>query len=311
MVKKVLITGGAGFIGSHIVDLLLDKGYIPIVIDNLSSGVRTNVPSSVKFYQVDVASSEIEEVFRSERPDLVIHHAAQIQVSRSLNNPFEDAEINILATIRLLSLSVRYKVQKFIFSSSCAVYGDQGEMSIEESTPPNPMSFYGISKWASERYIQLFRELFGLPYTIFRYANVYGPRQSLQGEGGVVSILIQEMLRRNCPVIYGDGKQTRDFVYVKDVAAANILALGRGDNQVFNIGRNQQTSVKTLCDIISGQLSSSLRPIYRNKRMGDIEHSSLNFDLAKQVLAWNPTIGLDEGIMRTIEYYKAISDKNS
>ena len=225
---KVLVTGGAGFIGSHIVDTLIESGYEVVVVDNLSSGKKEYLNDKAIFYDLDLHSKQIEDVFEKELPDFVIHEAAQVDVSISIHHPYFDAYSNILGTIHLLELSRKYHVKKVIYASSCAVYGETGDYSIQENSKIQPISFYGASKYTPELYIQLYQKLYGLPYTILRYANVYGPRQTPKGEGGVISIFVQKLLKNENLIIYGYGTQTRDFVYVKDVAHANLLVLTKG-----------------------------------------------------------------------------------
>jgi len=301
---KVLVTGGAGFIGSHVVDLLIQSGYEPIVVDNLRTGKREFVPPNVQFIKMDIASPRIESVFAREKPDVVIHLAAQVDVAYSVKNPVEDANQNILGTIRLLACSYKFNVKKFIFSSSCAVYGEKDDCSIKETFPVQPLSFYGISKYTSEQYIQAFHQLFQLPYTILRYANVYGPRQSSNGEGGVISIFLKKVLNGEAPCISGDGEQTRDFVYVKDVARANVLSIEKGTNGIFNIGTNSKTSINQLFNIITSLTNSNLLPIPMPEREGDIRYSQLDNTEAVNLLSWKPNFDLQTGLTETLNYYK-------
>ncbi|PFP28945.1 UDP-glucose 4-epimerase [Bacillus sp. AFS073361] len=303
---KVLVTGGAGFIGSHVVDLLIQSGYEPIVVDNLRSGNKAFVPPNVRFIRMDISSPKIEAVFERERPDVVIHLAAQVDVASSIKNPVEDANQNILGTIRLLACSYKFNVKKFIFSSSCAVYGEKDDCSIKETFPVHPLSFYGISKYTSEQYIQAFHRLFQLPYTILRYANVYGPRQSSNGEGGVISIFLKKVLNGEAPYISGDGEQTRDFVYVKDVARANVLSIETGTNGIFNIGTNSKTSINQLYQIITSLTNSNLLPNPMPVREGDIRYSRLDNTEAVNLLSWKPNFDLQTGLNETLNYYKRI-----
>ncbi|MGP4077624.1 NAD-dependent epimerase/dehydratase family protein [Halobacillus sp. K22] len=300
---KILVTGGAGFIGSHLVDLLLAQGHTPIILDNFSNGRKENVPSGVKIYKINLLSEKVERIFEKEKPDIVMHLAAQVSVAKSLENPAEDTAVNVLGTVKLLQYSMKFGVKKFIFSSSSAVYGYTSEP-IYEGSSTNPISFYGTSKLASENYIKLFNTLYDLPYTIFRYANVYGPRQRSDGEGGVISIFIEQLLRNEAPVIFGDGNQTRDFVYVDDVARANLLAITNANNQTINIGSHTQTSVNLLYILLSNQLQSPQKPNYKAKREGDILHSQLSNLKALDCLKWQPQYDLKTGLDYTIEYFK-------
>ncbi|MEH7308222.1 NAD-dependent epimerase/dehydratase family protein [Neobacillus drentensis] len=301
---KVLVTGGAGFIGSHVVDLLIQSGYEPIVVDNLVSGNREFVQPNVRFINMDICSPQIETVFVREKPDVVIHLAAQVDVAFSVQNPVDDANQNILGTIRLLDCCHKFNVQKFIFASSCAVYGIKDECSIKETFSIQPQSFYGISKYSSELYIQTFSQLFQLPYTILRYANVYGPRQSSKGEGGVISIFFKKMLKGESPYIFGDGEQTRDFVYVKDVAYANIMSIEKGTNGIFNIGTNSKTSINDLFQEVKSLTSTNISPIVMPERKGDIRYSRLDNTSAVNLLSWKPIFDLQTGLNETLKYYK-------
>jgi UDP-glucose 4-epimerase len=304
VLMKVLVTGGAGFIGSHVVDLLIQSGYEPLVVDNLMSGKRENVPPNVRFIDVDVSSPQIEDIFAEEKPDLVIHLAAQVDVAYSIQNPVEDANQNILGTIRLLTCCHKYKVKKFIFSSSCAVYGEKDDCSIRETFPIQPQSFYGISKYTSEMYIQIFNILHNVPYTILRYANVYGPRQTSKGEGGVISIFFKKVLNGESPFIYGDGEQTRDFVYVKDVALANVLAIEKGTNEILNIGCNSKTSINGLFQMVTSLASINIPSLSMPERKGDIRYSRLDNTKASNLLGWTPAYDLQAGLNETLKYYK-------
>ena len=301
---KVLVTGGAGFIGSHIVDTLIESGYEVIVVDNLSTGKKEYLNDRAIFYNLDLHSKQLESVFAKELPEFVIHEAAQVDVSISIHDPYFDAHANILGTIHLLELSRKYHVKKFIYSSSSAVYGETGDYSIQENSKIQPISFYGASKYTPEQYIQLYQQLYGLPYTILRYANVYGPRQTPKGEGGVISIFIQKLLKKENPIIYGDGTQTRDFVYVKDVALANLLALTKGENQIFNVGLNKKTSINELFLLLSLLIPHSTTPIYKPFRSGDILYSRLDNQKAKELLGWQPKFDLFQGLKKTKEFYE-------
>lgn len=301
---KVLVTGGAGFIGSHVVDLLIQSGHKPVVVDNLLSGHKEFVPAPVPFFEVDITSPLLEEVFAKEKPDIVIHLAAQVDVAYSIKDPVGDANQNILGTIRLLTYCQKYHVKKFIFASSCAVYGEKDDYSIIESDSIIPLSFYGISKYTSEMYIQTFHNLHQLPYTILRYANVYGPRQSAKGEGGVISIFSKKVLKGEAPLIFGDGDQTRDFVYVKDVALANVLAIEKGTNEIFNIGCNAKTSINELYQMISQLASRDIPPITMPARDGDIRYSQLDNAKAAKLLGWQPRVDLQTGLNETLKFYK-------
>jgi len=300
---KVLVTGGAGFIGSHIVDTLIESGYEVVVVDNLSTGKKEYLHDKAVFYNLELHSKQLDGVFAKELPDFVIHAAAQVDVSISINDPYYDAYSNILGTIHLLDLCRKYQVKKVIYASSCAVYGETGDYSIQESSIIQPISFYGASKYTPEQYIQLYQKLYGLSFTILRYANVYGPRQTPKGEGGVISILVKKLLKNENPIIYGDGTQTRDFVYVKDVAHANLLALTKGENQIFNVSLNKKTSINELFLLLSLLIPHSAVPTYKPSRNGDILYSRLDNQKAKELLGWQPKFDLFKGLSETKEFY--------
>ncbi|MED4533612.1 NAD-dependent epimerase/dehydratase family protein [Metabacillus fastidiosus] len=301
---KVLVTGGAGFIGSHIVDLLIKQGFDVVIVDNLSTGSLDNIQKNTKFYNCDLSSPRLETIFKLEKPLYVIHQAAQVDVSKSVNDPLLDAENNILATINLLNNCKKFNVNKIIYASSCAVYGDTDDISIPEEHPINPLSFYGASKYTAEEYIRLFHKLFGLRFTILRYANVFGPRQTSKGEGGVVAIFFDQLINNKQPAIFGNGEQTRDFIYVKDVARANVLALTNGDNNVFNISRNEKTSINNLYKMMQSIAKIDKEPLYMPQRPGDILYSRLNNIKADKLLKWKSKLNLKDQLKETFEYYK-------
>ncbi|MGD6841692.1 NAD-dependent epimerase/dehydratase family protein [Bacillus infantis] len=300
---RVLVTGGAGFIGSHVVDMLISRGHLPIILDDLSNGNIDNIPEGAKFYHTNLVSKEVDEIFQKDKPEVIIHLAAQVDVASSIKDPVQDAQTNIVGTIKLLSLASRHHIKRFIFSSSSAVYGDS-PIPAAENTPAMPISYYGASKLSSEIYIKLFSDHYKIPYTILRYANVYGPRQKSKGEGAVIAVFIQKLLQRETPVIFGDGEQTRDFVYVKDVASANILAVENEGNIIANIGCNQQTSINRLLSIISEAANVTAAPVYSAFRNGDILHSRLDNSLAKLQLGWEPKYTIEKGIEETIQYFR-------
>ena len=301
---KILVTGGAGFIGSHIVEKLLLNGYHVTVIDDLSTGQVECVAEDATFYHMSILDPGLDAVFLHEKPDVVIHHAAQIDVQRSLKDPVHDLRINVEGTLRLLELCRQYDVRKFIYASSAAVYGNPQYLGIDEAHPIRPISFYGVSKYAPEQYIRIYAELYGLRYTILRYANVYGIRQIPKGEGGVVAIFVDKLVKGEKPIIYGDGEQTRDFIYVEDVAAANVAALTRGDNEILNISTGRPTSVNELLYLLNELNGTEIQPIYQSERPGDIRHSYLKNDKACQVLGWSPKFLLREGLKKTLDYYR-------
>jgi UDP-glucose 4-epimerase len=303
MLMEVLVTGGAGFIGSNIVDGLIEEGHEVIVVDNLTSGKKENLNEKAEFYQLDIKDQDLEKVFKENNITHVIHHAAQIDVQHSIKDPLFDAQNNILGTINVLEMAKKYEVEKIIYASSAAVYGEPDYLPVDEEHPIKAMSPYGISKHTPEHYIKMYNELYDLKYTIFRYANVYGPRQDPKGEGGVVSIFVDKMLDEERPVIFGDGQQTRDFIHVYDIVKANLLALETGDNILVNISTENRDSVIDLVEYLNLILPYNLEAIYEEARKGDILHSSLANGKAKELLDWTPDYDFKAGLKQTVEYY--------
>ncbi|NLW24783.1 MAG: SDR family oxidoreductase [Clostridia bacterium] len=303
---NVLVTGGAGFIGSHIVDKLINEGLDVVVIDNLSTGKLENLNENAKFYNLDITSNQLSTIFQQEKIDVVIHQAAQIDVQKSLQDPVYDSKVNINGTVNLLECCRKYNVSKIIYASSAAVYGKPEYLPIDEKHPIQPMSFYGISKFTPENYFRIYKELYGLNYTILRYSNIYGPRQDSKGEGGVIAIFIDKLLNEQTPIIFGDGEQTRDFLYVEDVAEANFRAIFKGDGEILNISTNTRISVNQLYTELTKILQLDFKPVYREARPGDILHSSLNNQKAIQILNWQPKYTFSEGLLKTVSYYKSI-----
>ncbi|MEH6948235.1 NAD-dependent epimerase/dehydratase family protein [Bacillus sp. JJ634] len=301
--KKVIVTGGAGFIGSHIVDELINKNYQVAVIDNLITGNKSNLRDNVPFYHIDIKEKEhLETVFSKERPDTVIHLAAQTSVGDSVNRPSYDGHNNILATINLLDCCKNYKVKKLIFASSAAVYGHTEDLPIKETSPLKPLSFYGLSKLTAEEYIQLYSKIFDLPYTILRFSNVYGERQNSHGEAGVISIFINQVFNQQPVVIFGDGQQTRDFIYVKDVVSANIAAIDNGLNETFNISTNHRSSVNEVVKSIAATTKKEIQSSYHPLRPGEIIDSQLCNEKAIKGLNWTPKYSLLEGLQEMLKY---------
>jgi UDP-glucose 4-epimerase len=306
---KVLVTGGAGFIGSSVVEKLIAAGHEVVVVDNLSTGRREYVHSQAVFIEADIGSIVTAQAIENHRPDTVIHLAANIQVQKSLQYPMFDAANNINGTIHLLECCRNAGVRKLIYASSAAVYGDPQYLGIDEIHRTCPISFYGISKFTPEMYIRCYSELFGIQHTILRYANVYGIRQNAQGEGGVISIFVDRMLQGERPVIYGDGFQTRDYVYVEDVARANLHALTAADGETLNIGTGRPTNLLELHDMLVGICGYDKSPIMKPARAGDIAHSYFSSERAKTVLGWSPIYALEEGLIRTVEYSRRMMER--
>ena len=303
---KILVTGGAGFIGSHVVDTFLGAGHEVAVMDNLSTGNRAWVNPRAKLHAVDLRSGRLAEVFAAERPEVVAHLAAQAAVSRSVNDPVFDASVNVGGGLNLLDCCRRFGVRRMIYSSSGgAGYGDTDVLPTPETHPSLPMSPYGITKVAMELYVGAWTQIFGMSGISLRYANVYGPRQNHQGEAGVVAIFCHRLLTGQAPVVNGDGGQTRDFVYVGDVARANLLALERSDaTGGINIATGIETSVNDIYAGIKSAAGSSVAAQYGPARPGEQRRSCLDPKLAERVLGWRPTVTLGEGLTRTYDFFR-------
>lgn len=298
--QRILITGGAGFIGSHVADLLVAAGHEVGVVDNLSTGRREFVPAAAQFFPYDIKDGLTYELILDWRPQTIIHHAAQMSVQVSVSDPLLDAEENILGTLNILQAAARAGVRKFIFASTGgAIYGDEAPVPARETDPPRPESPYGIAKLAVEHYLHFYHREHGLVPVSLRYANVYGPRQNGLGEAGVVAIFIEKFLAGEQPVINGDGLQTRDFTYVGDIAAANLLALEYPEAGIFNIGTGRETDILTIYLHLQELTASPLGPAHGPPKPGEQRRSALNCDLAREVLGWQPQVGLEEGLAHT------------
>ncbi len=302
---KILITGGAGFIGSAVSQSYLRQGHTVVVVDDLSSGKKERVPSGATLYECDIRDQgQLKEIFKKEKPDAVNHHAAQANAERSVKNPVEDYEINILGLINVLECCREHGVKRIIFSSSAAVYGNK-EPSPDGLSEPDalfPISPYGASKMTSELYLRCYYNLYKIPFVILRYANVYGPHQD-GGEAGVVPVFIRALISGKPCTAFGDGEQTRDYVFVEDVVAANVAALTKGDNDVFNIGTGVQTSVNQLAAMLK-EIVGKGTTAQEAARAGDIRHSFLNSAKAKKVLGWNAETSLHAGLKKTVEWFE-------
>jgi UDP-glucose 4-epimerase len=304
---KILVTGGAGFIGSNIVDAYIEKGYEVVVVDDLSSGKKKNLNRKAKFYRLDICDGALEEVFKEGRIDIVNHHAAQVDVRKSIADPAFDARINIEGSLNILENCRKYKIQKIIFASSGGViYGECGKFPPNEDFPVSPISPYGISKYAVECYLSTYAKIYGLKYTALRYGNVYGPRQDPYGEAGVVAIFSGKMLNEEEVNIFGDGEQVRDYVYVGDVVRANIWCLENGDNEIFNIGTSKSISVNRLFSEMKELTHYSKQPVYKPPRAGELIRSSLDVGKAEQKLGWKAEVNLKQGLKKTIEFFRKV-----
>ena len=304
---RVVLTGGAGFIGSHIAELLLERDHEVAVVDDLSGGKRENVPTGARFYEVDIRSG-CAAVFEDFKPGALCHQAAQMDVRRSVKEPDFDAEVNVVGTIRLLQNCVGYQVGKVVFASTGgAIYGDQERFPAPEDHPHFPVSPYGVSKLAAERYMHYYHAQYGLPYAALRYANVYGPRQDPHGEAGVVAIFCGNLVAGKISTINGSGEQTRDYVYVEDVARANVLAL---ENEIppgaYNIGTGVETSVNRLYELLLENSGKSLPPQHGPAKPGEQLRSSVDPSLADRVLGWRPEVRLPAGLRETYRFFAAV-----
>lgn len=306
--SKILVTGGAGFIGSTLVDKLISEGHEVAVIDNLVSGKKEYVNPAAKFYQVDIAASEVAEIFKTERFEFVYHLAAQMEVSKSMLDPKFDNAVNVLGAFNILENARLNGVKKIVFSSTGgAIYGDATEIPTPETYPTYPVSFYGIHKLTFEKYLNCYRHEYGLDYTVLRFANVYGPRQYKGGEAGVITIFIYNAVKGLESAQYGDGKQTRDFVYVDDVVAALSRARVVSYQGEINIAYGIETDLLEIRQDISKALGKEFAVKLAPARPGEQRRSCLNRDLAKKILSWEPTVALEEGIKRTIEWAKSVN----
>jgi len=301
---KILVTGGAGFIGSHIVDSYISKGHDVVILDNLYSGNKENINKKAVFYQMDVTDKNISKIFEKEKFDVVNHHAAQMNVRFSVENPLFDANVNVLGILNLLDNCKKYRVKKFIFASSGgAVYGDKDKYPISEEESRRPDSPYGMSKKISEDYINYYHRTCGLKYICLRYPNVYGPRQTPHGEAGVIAIFLGLLLQDKDVQIYGDGGQIRDYIFVSDVVEVNNLALSN-DNNYFNVGTGVPTSVNQIYRKLKEISKSKGNYVNVPKKEGDVMKNYINSDKARKLLGWKYKIDLDEGLRLTYEWFK-------
>lgn len=294
---KILITGGAGFIASHVADRCLKDGHQVVVVDDLSSGLRANLSPEATFYQRDIRNPEVRDIFRRERPDVLDHHAAQIDVRRSVSDPILDCRVNIEGTLNLMEAAREVGVKKIIFASTGgAIYGDGVKLPTSESEETNPCSPYGIAKLACEKYIRFYGQTYGIPYVVLRYANVYGPRQNPHGEAGVVAIFCNKILAGEMPVINGSGDQTRDYCFVTDVVDANARALAYDGCGIFNIGTSKEADVVTLCRELISVSGRNVTAAHGPAKPGEQARSVLDVSLADQKLGWSPQVSLNEGL---------------
>ncbi len=302
---NILVTGGAGFIGSNVVDAYVNEGHAVVIVDDLSTGKKENINPEAKFYQLDIQSPDVETIFRSHKIDVINHHAAQMDVRKSVADPKFDASINILGMLNVMELGVRYGVKKVIFASTGgAIYGEQDYFPADEQHPLRPLSPYGITKLATEKYLFYYFSVHGIQHVILRYANIYGPRQNPHGEAGVVAIFTSKMLAGEQPVVNGDGKQTRDYVFVGDVVRANVLALSYNKTDVFNVGTGIETDVNTLFRHLKKFTGSACEEKHAPAKAGEQLRSVIDHTKARRALGWRPSVSLEKGLKETVEFFR-------
>ena len=303
---RVLVTGGAGFIGSHIVDELVSQGHTVSVVDDFSEGSLQNLNPEARLFDVNINDAPaLETAFAEARPDIVSHHAAQVSVRNSMYDPTRDAQVNIIGSLNVLQAAVKHDVGRFIFASTSVVYAKPDHLPMDETHPLSPESVYGVSKLSVENFVRLYSDTYGIKHKIFRYGNVFGPRQNPHGEAGVVAIFAGQFLRGEQPTIFGDGTKTRDYVFVSDVVSASIAAMGdTGDNDTYNIARGIGVSDYEIFDTVAAAADSSVQPKYAPVRPGEPQHLSLDPTKAHEVLSWRPGVSLSEGIAQVVEHYR-------
>ncbi|MBN4054412.1 NAD-dependent epimerase/dehydratase family protein [Nitrospira defluvii] len=302
---KVMVTGGAGFIGSHLVGRLIEEGHEVVVVDDLSTGKKKNLHKDAIFYKLDITSSRLKRLFKNERPEVILHHAAQMDVRKSVADPAFDAKSNILGLLNLLGCALENGTRRMIFASSGgAVYGEQETFPATEDHPTHPLSPYGVSKLSSEHYLYYYQKVFGLEYTALRYGNVYGPRQDPHGEAGVVAIFTKMMLKGEHPIINGNGKQTRDYVYVDDVVEANMAVFNKKINGIFNIGTGRETTVNQLFQTLLKITVSDAKETHGPEKKGEQMRSCLDCEKISEAAEWEPLVSLKEGLENTVAYFR-------
>jgi len=302
---KILVTGGAGFIGSNVADKFIQEGYKVTIVDNLSTGLEANVSKEAKFFRVDIRSVVINKIFERTKPDVLCHHAAQIDVRKSTADPIFDAEVNIVGSLNLLNACIKHKVKKVIFASTGgAIYGEQDYFPADENHPANPLSPYGAAKLSIEKYLHFYRETYGIDFVSLRYANVYGPRQNPYGEAGVVAIFAERLLAEKETIINGDGTQTRDFVFVEDVVESNLLALNYPKSDIFNIGTGKETDINRIFRLLKKTTGSKQKEVHAPPKPGEQQRSVLDCSKAGRLLKWKPRYSVDEGLAKTVEYFQ-------
>ena len=302
---KIMVTGGAGFIASHVVDALIAAGHDVCIVDNLSTGRRQNINPQARFYEVDIRSADLAEVFTKEQPEVIDHHAAQMDVRRSVADPMYDADVNILGGLNLLELARRHGVRKVVYiSTGGAAYGEPVYLPCDEAHPVDPLCPYGATKHTMEHYLFMYRQSYGLDYTVLRYPNVYGPRQDPHGEAGVVAIFAGQMLTGRQVTINGNGEQERDFVYVGDCVRANLIALDAGSGQIYNLGWGIGTSINEIFAQMKDIIGYKPEAVYGPPKLGETFKIYLDASKARRDLAWEPRVTLREGLEQTVTYFR-------
>ena len=303
---KILITGGAGFIGSHLADAFLAAGHEVSVIDNLSSGHREQVPARARFHEIDIRDERAAAIVSEEKPDVLCHHAAQMNVRYSVENPCYDAEVNVLGMVRLLEAARAAGTKLALFSSSGGtVYGEVDQYPTSEEHPTVPVCPYGITKLTGEHYLEYYWRIHGLRYVALRYANVYGPRQDPHGEAGVIAIFSKALLKDKPGNIFGDGLQTRDYVFVGDVVRANVASLDSDYCGPVNIGTGRETNVVELHERIARLAGKDIKPVHAAAKEGEVRRNALSYARAEKVLGWKPQVSLDEGLAQTVDFFRS------
>lgn len=302
---KILVTGGAGFIASHVTDAFIAAGHDVVVLDSLITGRPELVNPAAKFVKMDIRDKALAELFAAEKFDVINHHAAQMDVRKSVADPAFDADVNVLGTLNLLENAVKYGVKKFMFASTGgAIYGEQDYFPADENHPQRPLSPYGITKLTTEKYLHFYKHVHGLNYFITRYANVYGPRQNPHGEAGVVAIFCSKLLADGQPVINGDGKQTRDYVFIKDVVRANVAGLNYPESDVVNVGTGIETDVNQLYQALRDELAPVIPEQHGPAMPGEQMRSVINHAKAKKLLGWEPTVDVTDGLKITARWFR-------
>lgn len=307
---RILVTGGAGFIASHVSDRLFALGHEVSIVDNLSTGKRENLPQAAKFHEIDIRDATLSAVFEADKPEVVIHHAAHADVTRSVRDPQYDASVNVLGSLNLLECCRAHGVRKFIYASTGgALYGEPEYIPADEAHPINPLSPYGVSKHTVEHYLYAYRANHGLEYTVLRYPNVYGPRQDPHGEAGVVAIFSLQLLTGKQPVIFGDGSKTRDYCNVADIVEANVLALNSPLSGTYNLGRGLEVTDLEVFEAVRAAVGSKTEPAYSPVRPGEVEHIALDAAKAERELGWKWKVELTDGIATAVDHYRTTTER--